>query len=228
MANPEAYPPKQFLELWAADSVPLPQGPFRTMGHRIEAMILQEKALMDFAQKLPYSPERLAKLRRRREAHGQEHEVFLPASKGPEARVFKITRQIMPGETRWGIKGDTPREYLVRLDNLDAFSNTHILVEGVAIENGTPILVTSMDFIEGVHLSATKLDARLRAEGWELDGSDRDFLSYRSRGVRMRDAHAKNLIITPAGKLIPIDVIVEGFVRTGRRTEDTLDEISNC
>lgn len=226
MANSEAHPPKQFLELWENHVGPLPRGPFRSDGERVEAMILQEEALLDFAKQYPFSPEQLVALRRRREAQGQEHEVFLPVSKGSEARVWKVTRQIARGETRWGIKGDTPREYLVRLDRLDSASNTHILVEGIAIEHGAPLLVTSMDYVEGSHVSPAELDRLLRASGWERDDTDRDFLSYRldPDGLRMRDAHAKNIIVTPAGKLVPIDVIFDGVVRIDARVDDASDE----
>jgi hypothetical protein len=191
-------------------------------------MILQERALLDFAKHHPFSPKRLAGLRKRRAASGQEHEVFLPARKVLEARVWKVTRQNARGETRWGIKGDTPREYLVRLDRLDVYSNTHILIEGIAIEYEAPLLVTSMDYVAGAHASSVELDRMLRDQGWVIDPTDADFLTYRLEkdGLRMRDAHAKNIIVTPARKLVPIDVIFEGGTRVDVRYDSESEEDS--
>lgn len=203
MGNPRPYPPKLFIKRWEGFSGPLIDGPYADDAKLVDACIAQEAALMDFAQQKPFPIERLVELRFGRAAGGAEHEVFIPKKKRSGSRVWKITRN-----GRWGLKRATPLEYLRRLDRFDRFSGTKIRVEGIAVEDNTPTLVTTMDFILGVH--PENLHERLLNEGWIVTPDPDQMLSYKHKayGIVMRDAHAKNFILTAANRLVPIDVII--------------------
>jgi len=204
MANPRAYPPKLFLKKWEEFSGPLPDGPFANDLELVNARIAQEDALKDFAQQQPFPPEELAKLRQQRASGGQEHEVFVPLKGRRGSRVWKVTRP-----DRWGLIRATPLEYARRLDRFDQLSGTHVLIEGIAIDQNLPLLVTTMDFILGDHPEGQTIHNRLLAEGWETAPDPDGMMSYRHKIDRtlMRDAHPKNFILTAGGLLVPIDVI---------------------
>lgn len=137
-----------------------------------------------------------------RAAGGAEHEVSIPNKARSGSRVWKVTRP-----DRWGLRRATPLEYLRRLDRFGQMSATNVRVEGIAVENGRPLLVHTMDYIFGEH--PIGLHERLVAEGWEIAADLQQMLSYQHKadGTLMRDAHPKNFIVTPANRLVPIDVI---------------------
>jgi hypothetical protein len=202
MATARTYPPKLFVEKWDKYSGPLPDGPYADDNELVYTCRVQERALMDFAMTCPFPSERLAQLRRGRAAGGAEHEVFVPVRGRVGSRVWKITRR-----DRWGLRRATPLEYLRRLERFDMVSQTRVRVAGIAVDNGMPLLVTSMDFILGSH--PPDLHDRLLQLGWETIVDPDQMLSYHHAedGIVMRDAHPKNFILTPKGSLVPIDVI---------------------
>lgn len=205
MSDQGAYPPELFVAAWESAYGPFQKGPFDTENGLIAAITEQEKALLAFAATFPFSAGEVAELRKHPSVGGAEHEVFVPENIGHPAFVWKFTR---PG--RWGLLRATPVEYLDRLDKLDKISNTHVLIRGIAIAStGLPFLVSSMDYVHGKHPGGKMLHKRLCDEGWEQIADPDNMLSYRHKidGTTMRDAHAKNFIWTPTGKLVPIDVI---------------------
>lgn len=205
MRNPSAYPPELFRTRWIEEWGPFARGPYSSDTALIAALVEQESALKAFASGDGFEPKRLQEFAFDRVAGGAEHEVYLPTGAGPHAYVWKITHA-----DRWGLIRATPIEYLDRLALLDKASGTNIRVEGVAINsNGQPRLVTSMNYVHGVHPSGPKLAERLKIEGWEQVFDPDQMLSYRhvTSLVTMRDAHPKNFIVTRRDALVPIDVI---------------------
>ena len=206
MRTPIADSPERFESRWIAHCGPQPEGPFGSQRALVEAILAQECALMRFAQVRPFSVAQVAKLRLRSSPGGAEHEVFLPPFKRAVsgARVFKITKS-----PRWGLKTATPLEYLRRMQRLSDDAGVDVKVEGIACEDNTPKLVTSMDYVVGVHPSSGQLHDLLSAMGWDTAYDPDGLLAYKHKesGTLMRDAHPKNLILTPTGKLVPIDVI---------------------
>jgi hypothetical protein len=142
----------------------------------------------------PFSTEEVVELRKHGSVGGAEHEVFVPETLKDGPLVWKFTR---PG--RWGLIRATPLEYLLRLERLNKVSGTHILIQGIAItSDDIPIIVSSMDYVHGRHPQGSELHKRLCNEGWELISDPDNMLSYRHKvdGTVMRDAHAKNFILT--------------------------------
>lgn len=161
MANPRAYTPELFLKRFEEFAGPLFDGPYADDSDLVKACREQEKALADFSEEAPYSAERYADLLRSGSpAGGHEHEVFIPTKRRKGARVLKITRR-----DRWGLLRATPLAYLRRLVLFDRISKTNVLVEGILMDNGMPRLVTSMDYIIGVH--PNDIHVKLLKQGWE-------------------------------------------------------------
>ena len=204
MSNSRASSPKLFTAQWLEFSGHQPEGPFETDTELIAAIQHQEKALLNFADIHPISHAQLADLRMHGSIGGAEHEVFVHESDMGKSRVWKFTRK-----GRWGLLRATPLEYLRRLDQLDQISGTHIRVEGIFVDSSAPQIVTSMDYIHGVHANPAELHQLLCGMGWEITLDPDNLLSYRhaDEEVVMRDAHAKNLILMESGTVVPIDAI---------------------
>ncbi len=131
---------------------------------------------------------------------GTEHDIFRHAITG---RAWKITH---PG--RWQAKQEPPTEYLKNLQRLTVLAPPlDIRVEGVLAENDVPQLAISMEWINGEHPPPERFARELAARQWVRLG-DTTYQHAPSRLV-IRDAHKDNFILTPSGRLLPIDLTVD-------------------
>lgn len=166
------------------------------------------------------SKARISALRRNELTGGVEHEVFLvPGAEGVH-RIIKVTRPPNRKHANgYGLNPDVI-SYLTRLDKMNQLApNLDYGVVGVtptlAPERAWPSLVTSMRYIFGTEPTGDELNAWMTKLGFRDQGLN---VWGHPLGVTLGDVHTGNFIKTPDGRLVPIDVTIEGNV--------TLPEIS--
>lgn len=146
---------------------------------------------------------------------GVEHEVFLaPDKDGAVQRVIKVTRPPSGrlGQLGYGMSPDAI-SYLTRLDKMNRLApDLDYRVLGVtpklARTKAWPSLVTSMRFIDGKEPTAAALKNYLVNK---LGFKDEGLNNYsHPSGIKFGDVHTGNFIETPDGRMVPIDVTVEG------------------
>ena len=102
-------------------------------------------------------------------------------------------------------------KHLINLDKLGG-GQLGIKILGITLNsNGTPSIVTKMNFIEGRKPKPDELYKLMIAKyGFE----DAGFNAFRHKdsGVTLTDCHAGNFILTPDGELVPIDVHLDGDI----------------
>jgi len=153
---------------------------------------------------------------------GVEHDVYFPpTAKGQTQKVYKITK---PGAH--GFSGDEI-SYVKYIDNLNKLTGGKLGGEilGVAeqskvedpwvvddyLEEGVwPGIVTKWNYIPG-KVPGPLFESKLKnTYGFEKTGLNE--WTHKDTGVVLKDAHKSNFIENSKGKLIPIDVHVEGDV----------------
>jgi hypothetical protein len=190
--------PARFLKEWR-ESAQLQDGHCASQAERAASVVRQSAFLLSFARQnhwlLGPELESLTPF-----DAGTEHDIFREPATG---RAWKITH---PG--RWQARQEPPTEYLKNLQRLNVIAPPlDIRIEGVVVEGDSPQLVISMEWINGEHPTESWFGAEMKLRGWELIG----ITSYchRETGVVIRDAYKDNFILTPEGRLIPIDLSVD-------------------
>jgi hypothetical protein len=131
---------------------------------------------------------------------GTEHDVFRHAATG---RAWKITH---PG--RWQSRSDPPSEYLKNLQRLNVIAAPlDICIEGILAAQEEPLIVSSMEWINGDHPDNAWFQREMESRGWSPTGLT-SFAHQKSQ-VIIRDAYRDNFILTPHARLIPIDLTVD-------------------
>lgn len=167
----------------------------------------------------PYSPYEITEFEKQAgpKGGGTEHDAWVVSS--PLGKVV-IRRTI---NDSYGFRFSSPFQYLRRMAD---FSNlvpcAAVLFLGVSHNRrGNGVIWTAQPYIEGDHVSQSKLVATLKNQGWRAVATkDRHWVfEHIASGIRMHDAHTGNFIRQKNGALIPIDVFFEGI---------TSDFLSQC
>jgi hypothetical protein len=143
-----------------------------------------------------------------------EHEVYsVPNENGVGRTIIKVTR---PPTDRWaqhryGLNHDVI-SYLMRLDKMNRLAaDLDYKVIGVtttlAATKAWPSIVTSMKHIIGEEPNPKALAFYLMALGFKDEGLNAWAHAF---GFKLGDVHTGNFIETPDGRMVPIDVTVEG------------------
>lgn len=136
---------------------------------------------------------------------GVEHQAFIIPDGKDSKSIVKVTR---PG--KYGLNDQDEIGYLRRMQEMDQLTggNLNIKILGVTPKGTWPSIVTKMNYIQGVEPSEEDLNAYLVSKGWE----DMGFYAYRhpATGIEIYDAHTGNFIQVESGKMVPIDIMVEG------------------
>jgi hypothetical protein len=190
--------PARFLKEWR-EYAQFQDGALASQAARADAIVRQAGELLKFATRCHWLT-------------GPELEVLVPFDAGTEhdifrhpvtGRAWKITH---PG--RWHAKQEPPSEYLKNLQRLNVLAPTlDIRVEGVLTEDHEPQLVISMEWINGEHPTRERFELEMARRQWERAGATT--YQHLPSGMVIRDAHKDNFILTPTGKLIPIDLSVD-------------------
>ncbi len=143
-------------------------------------------------------------LRRSPDGYGDEHEAWFDEASN---RWFKLTYRNRFG-LAWGRDGSaTAREYLVRLILQNKYFGDEIrLVALLNCDQGLRVL-TSQPHVAGDPASYEEIlgwFGRLAFRRLELDGSVAWY--HDSENLLVADAHEGNVIRTPSGELVPIDL----------------------
>lgn len=126
-----------------------------------------------------------------------EHHVLLAPDK---SRVLKTT--IPPN---FGA-GGCVAAYARNLRRCNAVFGDEIRFEGILRAEGGPMIVTTQPYTEGDEPEIEEIAAWFQAQGYESCGYNQ--WRHPDTGVVIADAHEGNLIKTPEGDLIPIDLQV--------------------
>ena len=150
---------------------------------------------------------------------GGEHDVrFDPAT----GRWWKYTKPHSAGfAVSWEgtaapfIHNASPLEYLERLQAQNALFGDGLRLEGLWRDPETKAwrLVTTQPNVPGTRLSRAEIIDGLAVQGWELQPQwaglgYRNSLTFRRGDWLMTDVHPANLVRSPAGLIIPFDVIL--------------------
>lgn len=142
-------------------------------------------------------------------AQGREHLTW----HGKDAKsIFKFTYPDKFGRTPFYCSGGlgscdaTPFEYLTRLALHNDLFGDDILIEATLHdERHRLIVVTSQTFIVGDHPTPAEIDTYMQAEGFIKTRSEDWYRPQDDLGIF--DTHPGNYIRTPAGNIIPIDLV---------------------
>lgn len=126
-----------------------------------------------------------------------EHHVLLAPD---ENRVLKTTIPPYFGA------GGCVAAYARNLRWSNSLFGDDIRLEGVLRTEAGPMIVTTQPYIAGTEPTLAEIESWFTSQGYEPSG----YLQWHhpKTGVRIADAHSGNLIKTPEGYLIPIDLQV--------------------
>jgi hypothetical protein len=139
---------------------------------------------------------------------GGEHRVYF---RSRAKRVVKIT--LADKHKGYGIAlgswthGATPSEYLDRLDLQNKIFNDNIRLEGVAIVDDFPLIITSQPAIKGTEPPQDAIDEMMIAKGYErlIEGAYYDS----ENGLLVYDLFPRNAMRAADGVIYPFDPVIQ-------------------
>jgi hypothetical protein len=147
----------------------------------------------------------------RKRAGGNEHDVYI-VGESPNRLVIRST-----AKDSYGLAFASPAQYLQRMADYNAtFPELAIEMIGVSRApvmgrlsdtHGNGVVWTAQPFVEGPEFhNQDDLTAAMQANGWD-HVRDAEY-RHRETGAVIDDAHTGNVLLTPEGGIVPIDVIV--------------------
>jgi hypothetical protein len=141
----------------------------------------------------------------RRETKGKEHEIWSDGN----GKIFKATFGRRYGLGFTGTGDGNALDYLIRIRLCNALFDTDWHLEGVWLDHNEARIVTSQKFVRGDNTPVEKISAFMASRQFEDRVIDDKLLYYRAGdNLVVADLHEKNVLTTPNGKLVPIDVII--------------------
>lgn len=164
------------------------------------------EALIDWAEprSLILREEEFDFFRRLTDGHGEEHEAWFDEASN---RWFKATYRDRFG-LAWGRDGTaTPREYLTRLVLQNRYFSDDIQLLAVVNSGGHLRILTSQPHIAGEPAGYDDIQRWFCGLGFVQLEEDGRIAWYRHReNLLISDTHEGNVIQTPKGDLVPIDL----------------------
>jgi hypothetical protein len=138
------------------------------------------------------------------DSRGNEHEVWFDAA---SKRWFKATFRNRFG-LPWGQGiSATPHEYLLRLLLQNRYFGDKMYLVAIINCEGKIRLLTSQPHVSGDFARPDEIQKWFRAHGFvRLEISERIAWYLKSENLLIADAHEGNVIKTPAGTIVPIDL----------------------